>query len=57
MAWACFIKGKVIIHRATIDELKSTVEGLADSLYSIDVTKAVANVMKRANVCKVENGG
>ena len=42
---------------ATIDKLKSTVEGLAELLDSNDVAKAVANVMKRAKVCKAENGG
>ena len=42
---------------ATIDELKSTVEGLAESLDSNDVAKAVANVMKWAKVCKAESGG
>ena len=42
---------------SNIDELKSTVECLAESLDVSDVLKAVANVIKRANVCKAEQGG
>jgi len=38
-------------------ELKSsTVEGLTESLDASDVSKAVANVTKRAKVCKAEKG-
>ena len=42
---------------SSIDELKSTVECLAESLDVSDVSKAVANVIKRAKVCKAEQGG
>ena len=42
---------------SSIDELKSTVECLAESLDVTDVSKAVANVIKRAKVCKAEQGG
>ena len=37
---------------ATIDELKSTVEGLAESLDFNDVAKAVANVMSEQKCAK-----
>ena len=42
---------------SSIDELKSTVECLAESLDVSDVSKADAIVIKRAKVCKAEQGG
>ena len=43
---------------SNIDELKATIECLAESLNVTDaVSKAVANVIKRAKVCKAEQGG
>ena len=42
---------------SSIEELKSTVEGFAESLDPEEVYKAVENVRKRAQVYVSQNGG
>ena len=42
---------------SSIEELKSTVEGFAESLDPEEVYKAVENVRKRAQVCVSQNEG
>ena len=42
---------------SSIEEMKATVEGFADSLDLEEVLKAVENIKKRAQVCSSQNGG
>ena len=42
---------------SSVEELKATVEGFADSLHPDEVFKAAENIKRRAKICVSQNGG
>ena len=55
--WSVAMRELTRVPPSSIEELKSTVEGFAESLDPEEVYKAVENVRKRAQVCVSQNGG